>query len=348
MGRKPHPPIVHLAVALSLGAAAAVGAACTPPSTAVPALLEPLGTVEPLRPEKGVGDSAGGPYTPTFTWSHPEAPANTVYDLSVRCLGSGTAIDKTGLSGTSYTLAGDEESLPADPSCSWTVAGRNPVTGATTEAAGRSFNTLDVPTPAAVLFVGAGASEGEATPIFLLGHPHFLHQGSASYDLEIFNPTLHETVRRTALAGTFVDEETREIDLDTPLPAGYSYSYFVRSRDDAYGTEGAWSESATFSVPLFGDLIPTEIGPMGEVTGPPTFAWDFAGGDSSTRFDLYLYDLSDDALVFSGTTGFAGTRFDPAALGLEGGKSYMLWVRAKDLRGGGVGPWSNAAVFNLQ
>jgi len=84
------------------------------------------------------------------------------------------------------------------------------------------------------------------------------------------------------------------------------------------------------------------------VSGPPSFEWDFAGGDPGTRYDLYLYNLSDDALAFSGTTELAGTRFDPGSLGLEGGKSYILWVRAKDSAGGGVGPWSDAAVFTLQ
>ncbi len=115
-----------------------------------------------------------------------------------------------------------------------------------------------------------------------------------------------------------------------PFRPGHSYRWWVRPLS-SNGTSGTWSAATDFSIQAL--TAPSQAGPNGNVSGPPTFSWSAVAVEA--RYDVWVDDLTTGASQVLRKQSVVGTSW--SAPSLPSGHRYRWWVRRPQQRRHGRG-----------
>ncbi|MBI4615900.1 MAG: matrixin family metalloprotease [Planctomycetes bacterium] len=263
--------------------------------------------------------------TPTYTWN--AVSGATSYELLVHPSGQPNPIlSVQNIATTSYSTV---TPLPGEASYYWWVRARN---AAGTGPWSNTFQfTISAPTP------GMPSQISPIGPTSV--NPPVLTWNAAA------NATKYEIlvnqINGQANIVTQTNIQGTTFTPANPLPAGFSYYWWVRGWN---GTKsGLWSNTVSFSFSTTVLGTPTTIAPTGTIsTGTPTFSWNAAA--NATSYDL-LVNQSGGASGIISVNAIVGTSYQHATA-LPAGSSYAWFVRARN--GGAVGSWSASTSFTIQ
>ncbi len=273
------------------------------PAGAVPSILTPAITRASAQP--------------TVSWTPVAGAASYEIQINQVTGGVGTVVTKTGIVGTSWTVA------------TKLVLGNHKVWVRAVDAAGVA-GAWSLPVSFAASPVATTSLPGrttiDSTPIFDWTDI----SNATSYDLKVTNISNGQTV--LDLSGLTTSKYTATV----ALPVG-NYRYFVRGKNA--DVTGNWSPGHEFSV----SGAPVTRTTLRLTTPTPTLQWDPVSG--AVRYDIWLDDLNGTApqQITTVSTSPTNALSVPVALNLG---NYRYYVRAVDAAGNRTA-WSTPSTFTV-
>ena len=267
--------------------------------------------------------------TPSFSWN--TAVGADHYDVWVSDLTTGTSavLRNEDVLGTSWAFA-----TPLQPGDSyrWWVRGLDSTsTNAGPWSNPQQFTVASLAAPTGLAQTSSNLS---AEPAFTWNAV----AGANHYDVWVDDTT----------AGTSPVLRDQDVNATTwaptaPLPAGDSFTLWVRAVDTTGTNVSPWSTSLDFTVGALG--TPILIGPTGSsLSAQPVFTWNAVA--TADHYDIWVDNLSTGTHAVLRNQDVVGPSWT-FSTSLTEGDSYRWWVRALDSTGTNASPWSGFLDFKV-